>query len=397
MLYACYWRYTAFGGAFPDQWGITLSMLLMYMICIDEEKGKYRPLGYAGIILALFYTKQYFVFLVIGLCAYLLLHSLESLKKLIFYGAVGGAISAIAVYLIFPLYFCEVLPMAQGQTLSFESSYSYMQIITLSKYFAFAMIIFAVAICNYIYLFAKKKYHLKDIPYELCQIVCVLPFVYVIAKNQGTNYTYYLQLWYPYIFVFAYSLIAQILPDRFCDESEHMGRNNIKKMFDAAVLIVSILSMITIYPSFNCRFMSKEETENWKKAEKLLELYAKDGENLISMHLSDYCIKNDISSISYGQYEYNNEDNLNKYRENKIYRNLFVFDATPQILQKAIDYREEIKRKVASKEYNIVTLLYTSEFGLSDEYMMDSGYILKESIDLVVGAQVWNTRFYSCE
>lgn len=90
LFYYCYWRVDAFGGAFPDQWGLTLSVILMWAICQDESREQYRPGLYAAMIIALFYIKQYFVFTVIGLCIYTFIRSKKKFGWLALYGAGGG-------------------------------------------------------------------------------------------------------------------------------------------------------------------------------------------------------------------------------------------------------------------------------------------------------------------
>lgn len=71
LFYSCYWRYSCFAGAFPDQWGLTVSVILMNILHDDKNENIYHPALYAGMIINLFYIKQYFVLTTIGLCAYL--------------------------------------------------------------------------------------------------------------------------------------------------------------------------------------------------------------------------------------------------------------------------------------------------------------------------------------
>lgn len=92
ILYSCYWRYDACGGAFPDQWGVTLSIILAYLVYKDEERKRYRPLLYAAIIVVLFYIKSYFVFVTFGLFVYLLINEVKEAIKLVVAGiCIGGS------------------------------------------------------------------------------------------------------------------------------------------------------------------------------------------------------------------------------------------------------------------------------------------------------------------
>ena len=61
VSYSCFWRYAAFGGAFPDQWGLTFALLMTYCVIRFEQQKQHRVIIYALMCVVLFYIKQYFV------------------------------------------------------------------------------------------------------------------------------------------------------------------------------------------------------------------------------------------------------------------------------------------------------------------------------------------------
>lgn len=399
LFQTCYWRYSSFGGAFPDQWGLTLSVVFMDLLYADEQKKRYHPLVYAGCMIALFYIKQYFVLIIIGLCVYLCIYSVKDLKKLIIYGIFLGCLSTVLVYFLFPLYFSEVFPIAHGQALTGDSLYSLTQIIKLSLYYAPIVLFVVVGIFINAYNMIRMKQIRGKITYELCQIIFILLPVFHLAENQGTNYTYYLQLWCPYIILYGIVFAADILK-----YLQHKNQNpiyiNVPKAFFPVICSISIwllltLSVIKVLPSYRYSPMTKEQQEAWNRAYSLLDEYSSDGEILVSMLLSDYCLEHGIATSNYGQAEYNNIQNLENYKNNKLWRNIFLFDYTEELLQKNISYNQSVKEKLYNQSYRCVALVYAGEYHLTDDDLINAGYIPAASEELISGDQCWYTVFYT--
>lgn len=126
---------------------MTLSLVLTYVFIIDEEKGKYCPALYVFLVICLFYIKQYFVFAALGVFVALLRRSKKVAVEYIVFGIVLGAVSAIMVQILMPLYFAESIPLMQGATSSNDIGYSVQQVLKLGfdKYAIFTyMILLAV-------------------------------------------------------------------------------------------------------------------------------------------------------------------------------------------------------------------------------------------------------------
>ena len=398
LFYTCYWRYSAFGGAFPDQWGLSVTIILMDLLHLDEQKQQYRPFVYAACLIILFYTKQYFVLVTAGLCIYLYIYSRKDLVRLIIYGAVMGCASVVLVYILFPLYFTEVFPIAQGQTLTGDSSYSLNQIKKLSLYYGPIVLFAVIGIIRKGYGMIKNRRMRGIVTYELCQIILSIVPLYKIAENQGTNYTYYLQLWYPYIILFGVVSLSELVDtiigykDRIMSNS---GKYRITMISLVFIYILTAYSVIRVLPSFRCTLMTREQREAWNHAYDILDRYSADGEILVTMLLSEYCIENGIATSNYGQAEYNNADNLKNYKDNKIWRNVFLFRHTEELLQSNISYNQMVKDNIYNQIYSCIAVVYAGEYHLKDDDFTDAGYHVIATEELMSGDQCWYTTFYA--
>lgn len=399
LFHTCYWRYTAFGGAFPDQWGLTLSVVLMGLITVDEQRKIYRPLLYAALIIGLFYCKQYFVLILIGLCVYLFFYSKGDLIRLLFYGGFMGALSIVCTYLFFPLYFAEAFPIAHGQTITGVSAYSLMQIKKLSFYYGPVVLFAVIGFLIKLYRMIRTKKLCGMVTYELCQIIFILLPLLRIAENQGTNYTYYLQLWYPYIILYGIVSVSALLKCDFRELAVFMRigwtKTVVSGIYYVAICLLCALSVIGVLPSYYCPVMSSGQKQSWCHAYAILDRCLAEGDILVSMVLSNYCLERGIATSNYGQAEFNNLQNLEKYRKNRLWRNIFLFDDTEALLQKNISYNQTIREKIYCQSYSCIALVYAGEYHLAEDDLINAGYQISEVEELVTGTQNWYTVFYT--
>lgn len=393
FFYYCYWRYTAFGGAFPDQWGITLSVILMDVIYEDRVRNICRPGLYAAFVIGLFYIKQYFVFTVLGLCVYIFIYSRKVFRKLILYGIGEGIASVLLVYWIFPLYFSEALPIGQGQTGTSDMPFSIGQIRILNEVYKGVIVFGIIYLIVILYRMIKKKEWTGEISYGFCQLVCILPPTMYIAQNGGTTYTYYLQLWYPYVVVCCISAMSAVI------DMIRAGKSKWIRIFCYALCCVSILfslnQMLRVIPFFKCYFMTEEEKAAWERSYGILEEYAAKGEVLVPMLLSDFCLENNLVTADYGQAQYNSPANLENYRKSSLWTNLFLVRYTESILEKNIYYNNvTIKKAVTDQEYSCIALTSAGDYWLTEEEVIDAGYSVFSKETLLSGGAGWDITFY---
>lgn len=395
IFYSCYWRYTPCGGAFPDQWGMTLSLVLTYVFILDDEKGKYHSTLYVFLLLCMFYIKQYFVFAALGIFVALLIRSKKMAGGFVFWGIVLGAVSVIMVQILMPLYFAESIPLMQGATSSNDIHYSLNQILVLGfeKYAVFTyMLVLAVITWGALNMTDGEtvadlvKKGVKRLPYEMIQLIVIsIPTIY-IAQNRGTYLTYYLQIWLPYLIMTGCIAARYLYKNMFV----HKSRLIVPLLFLAAV--ISYGTIKPVVPFLKSKFLTAEEVESWETAYSLLEQYSKEGEILVSPHLSAYCMEQEIRTADYGQAEFNNTGNMEMFESDPLWTKLFPYTKT--IIEKSIGYHAAIKKKIENNGYTCIALTSMGRYWLDEKTILEAGYQLKCEMTLVTGTQGWVTRFY---
>ncbi len=395
FFYSCYFRVDGFAGAFPDQWGLTLSVILMSAICRDELRGHYRPGLYAAIIIGLFYTKQYFVFIVVGLCVYVFMRSKKTFGLLALYGVGGGIASIILVDCFFPLYFSEALAIMQEQVGPvFALKFSMGQVWEINKVYVGIIVFGVLNAFIAIYNLAKKKEVKREFSYEFCQMICMFPIVLYLAQNPGNYYAYWFQLWYPFVIVCCITSTVVVLHRIY---SWRYAKIRAFVLGMCAILMgCSFYQMMYTPPFFfKCDLMTDEEREAWKHSYSILEEYAQEGDILVPMLLSNYCLENDIETVDYGHAQCNVPFTLENYKNSKLWTNFFLVDYTEELLEKCIRYNDvEIRNKIADQDYSCIALTSVKDYGLTEQEVIDSGYHILTKEELPSGRQHWEVVFY---
>ena len=361
---ACFWRYRAFGGAFPDQWGMFMNFLLMYLVIRDEKREQYEPVKYAAILVGCFYVKQYFVFSVIGLLVYMFIHSKKDLIRLIYWGAGLTIASLIIVQLVFPLYLSEALPISQGSTESFGFGWSIGQVVFIARHYFLVPILVTFGVLVYNRVPGTKSY-------ALLQIICIFPLVLVIARNSGTYATYWLQLWFIYVVIVIMQIVA-----------------------DVPYVIPMITTVLFMY---QCRSILIEKPHDgacfnsWQEAYDTLDELGADGNILADAHFSLYLQNHGIETSEYGQCEYSGEGSLNNVRESALWSK---FPYAIKILEKNIAYENTVREKLKKHEYSVVAFSTIYHYTISDEELSEYGYKMVKRTDLEAGNLVLDTYFW---
>ncbi|MCM1386030.1 MAG: hypothetical protein NC231_01780 [Bacillus sp. (in: Bacteria)] len=113
------------------------------------------------------------------------------------------------------------------------------------------------------------------------------------------------------------------------------------------------------------------------------------------MLLSDYCLEQGIETSNYGQAEYNNMHNLDNYKNNKLWRNIFLFAYTDELLQQNISYNQTVKDNISRQSYHCIALVYAGEYHLAEDDILNAGYRIAAAKELQTGNQCWYTIFYT--
>lgn len=352
---ACFWRYSAFGGAFPDQIGVSLSVLLVFMIEKDLSQARLRIWRYILIVVCMFYVKQYFVFISIGILLFLLIngYTKEAIKYVIG-GLITGLASVIIINMIFPLYFTETMAIAQCGLTMGDWWFSIRQIIWLSRT---PFMVFSLAIILFIiYMVVKKVKHenaaviggacmlKKSVSFFI--FVFVFPIVIGLAKNDGTYYTYYLQLWYPYFIAVGCEMFCEI------SNKEYNFSRILKNIIVIAFIAVVIKSMMYLksYIIVDTEIRSKQD--GWAITKETLSGYLNEDEALLMAPISYLCLEKDIYTDDYGQAEFNDYYSLENYEKNRLWKKLFPYAEV--IINKNIEYRNIISQSILDGRYSCV-------------------------------------------
>ncbi len=395
VMFSCMWRYTACGGAFPDPLGIAAEFFLVYIIATAEKYRNYDPALYACILVGMFYIKQYYFFPVLGMGIYLLIRSHKLFLRFAVSGILIGVLSLLVVNAAFPLYFTEAFPVSQGSTFSSDLYYSLSQIPEqiIRSYKLPIMFLIASPVLFFICRKTDAKTKLLTDPtllrYEVIQCFVILLPCAMIAKNLGTRYTYYLQLWWPYVIIVSFSLLPGLLKrfgSLFPLKESYLTLAAVLLVF---LSIADCSSMIISEP------LTPDQKQSWDQAYTLLDQYSENGEMLVSSHLSNYCLEHNIPTPDYGQAEYNSEQALLRYLASPIWPRLFPDAET--IFRQNIDYKQQIMDNINSRHYSGIALTDTGGYLLDPEDILDAGYHEEARLELVTGQEKWETVFFSRE
>lgn len=343
-----FWRYTIFAGLMPDSLGVTVIVALMYLTLKDERSGKYRIFMYAMIYVLLFYLKIYFAVLALGHAIYL--KKYDGWKTAITFvaqGIVMGGVSIIFVRLLFPTFFTiNMYLLTIFNSYSFENFF--WQFVILGKYYLPLYITYLLMLYECI----RRK---NVISYEIIQSLVSFLFIIVLGQSDGATYTYFLQLWIPYlIIVFV----------RFWDSHFELLH---KKRFGIPVAIASLYMCMFLLPEFS--FYSppnwSEELEVKRELYEFIDDYDDVNKIKISPYsLALYCVERNIAHDEYGHSNAYNEKLLKTVRENS--NDGIIFPYAEQLIEEYLDYMRISNVLVSTGYYDVVVINESEKEKFSD-------------------------------
>lgn len=377
----CFYRIYPFGGAFPDALGVTLEVFLLWQVGKDYNQKKYHPCFYALCMIILFFIKQYFVVVTLGVLLFLIINAgWKDVAKYIVTGLVGGGIIFSVVQLLFPLYFTETLCLTSVSTGFNNIVYSLKQVpeIIIRCPLHFIAIILGIMIC------LIRKCQIDWRRYDVIQMICMLILTIYLAQNPGANLTYYLQLWTPYIIsVGVY----------FMNQDSNLTATY-KHCYNGILVLAAVATLWAIKGIIVCVPVSAQIHSQWKLNNEILSDYSVKGEILVSPALSNYCLENDIYTFDWGQAEYIGQNNLDLYNQNKLLKQVFPY--AEDILKKYVMYEESIHKRVGQGEYSLIAISEKDYGGLEPELEM-GGYDLIMEQDIVTGWEDSHIYYYGKE
>lgn len=404
----CFFRCGPVAGFFPDQFGIFFSVCLLYFLENDFLKNIYHPIIYDILIIMLFYTKSYFVFLGFGVLLFLLINSKKDGLKFLLFGIALGLLSIVIVQFCFPLYFSEAFAVAfcmvSGDNVSADFfapwKYSLKQFCYL---FILPFLFFSMLyICYFVYFFHKyininsdegKMKKLKSSClkffgfYSYCQMFTMLVPTIYFAKNQGAYLSYPLQMWFPY-FIFQGTIILEFFLSDFKCIIPKFKLNIIIHLFFILAIFNSFKSVLSLT---NCCVKDASVRQsNWQKAYQILN---NNMENILAIPvIGSYCVNNNIygSNSHLGQAT-GTDYGLKLYNKSKILKLCCPY--ADELMYQGINFSNIENTKVDNGEYTCIVMMENAG-NYTYEYLTSKGYVLFDRIKLQTGTQTWETLFY---
>lgn len=384
LMYGCFWRYVPCGGAFPDQLGLFLTVLVYWIIRGGEKEKNFHPLLLVVIMIILFYTKLYFAAYTIGVAVFLYLKDKKSFFTFLIGGVGLGVISILMVNKIFPLYFTESI-FYMGSFTGIDIFYSIKQMLALGKYYMLPI----VAILVWFYVIVIKAWR-RDrqnlfsewinsnpfICYLVIQIICMGFCLLYFGTNDGTWLTYHLQLLLPGVIFLCTDLFGQW-------KSSERG-----SVFLMAILLLAVLQVAPLNIDTS---LTREQIDTWDKVYARLDSYSEGKELLLSPPLSYYCVDNDIYTSHYGHSNGIQAVCVQKWNDSKIAQ--ILFPNAERIYNQNENYKKIIQKKVLSGEYDYIGI-GAGDFGLTTEDF-SFAYQLENKVDMYAGNHRWEMFFYT--
>ena len=357
-VYCAYWRYNGFGGAFPDTFGVTLSIFLCYLILRDEKKNKFTPVLYAFILIIEFYIKQYFLIIALGVFFYLLCKNSKAAITFFVTGCLAGGGSLILVRYFMPTFFTGTVLL-----LNLSNSYSiwraFKQFIYLAQYFGLVYLVFLFYVCNILIKVKKEKCNCfvgsfkyivdKKFAYVFIQSIVMGGFLLYFGQSDGTFYTYYLQLWIPYLVMSTAGMINEL-------KSMLCANDRLAKYLNSS--IIPVLGAIVVMMSFG-KFtivtpMSLEQKNEWKYVYNLLDSYSPDSIRIKDNSFVFYCLERGIYNDAWGHDSIFTEETLDKLKNLNI-SDLF-FPYAEELTKQFLVYQSTADKKMIDGEFKCVLL-----------------------------------------
>lgn len=391
FFYACFWRYTSFGGAFPDQVGVSLMIALVFLIYREEKKAKRNAWAYALLSVVLFYIKQYFLAVALGILVYLLVRKeWRSFIEFSICGVIIGGTSIVIINKVFPLYFMEILPIAQGQTPAAGIIYSLKQLVSLirSPFLIYTMAIVVAVIWNVVDRYVKKKKACSEVgmPIELAELIVMLPSSIYISRNDGTYYTYYLQLLFPFYIIIGATSLSLVI------RSVH-ERDVLNKYAKVTALVVCALLFVKAFSylsNFTLRDkVDKQMVDKWQNTYTFVDEKFRVGDVIVPACLGLSAINNNAYSHDYGQAEFNSQYNYDNWNDSVLWKNLFP--DTGEVLKKNIEFDTYVLEGARNQRWSCIVVMPDSQL---NENLLDLGYQIDHEEILKTGEQEWTLVFW---
>ena len=397
MFMFCHWRYGYISAA-PDDLGLFILLLTAYVAVSPKIKNK--PLICAIGITLCFYTKQYLVFISAAVFVYMLLYSWKDAVKLFAWTVLINAVIAVVISIFWPLYWTKAFLFTyvgtaiggggEVSTLVFQLKY----ILVMFAALFVVTVISAALELRKIYMANKSLRGIRVRENDVfamsavSSVVMLIPLL-VLGRNDGAMFSYFLQLWMPFVTVVAIICFEKMIPD-----IPDGGRRN----FIYAVVYM-LIAASTVYFGFGklpVHILTRREIDNWQKAYEYTEQYSRQGDIFYSRGLAY-----DGFARANGEWMCGHEGEPDE--ESEVF--LAKWGITPEtypyvhmIVQQNAAFRQRISEKAKEHGYSLIIFETDDRFiPFNEEKCARIGYRCIDRLDLQFGNMAYEVVFYACE
>ena len=406
----CHWRY-GYISASPDDLGLLI--LLLTSFAATSPKIKNKSLWCAIGMTLCFYTKQYFVFAAAGIFVYMLLYSRKDAFKFVAWGISVNVIITALITVFWPLYWTKAFLFTYVGTFVGGGG----QLSTLIDQLKYIIIMFAalfVIIIIAVAMALKKMYRNNErirsikvrendiFALSVTQSVTMIVPLSVIGKNDGALFTYFLQLWVPFVIIVALVCFERMMPeDVIYDTKEvfdvrHLKLNGDHIKTHIYVALYAVIAVSTIYFGFGklpLHVLTKQEIADWQKAYQYTAEYSKEGDIYYSRGLSY-----DGFARGNGEWMCGHEGEPDEESEDILEKWGITPDSYPyvhMIVEQNARYRKGIVKKATDHEYALITFeTYDRFIPFNEGYCEKIGYRCIDRLSLQFGNMPYEVVFY---
>lgn len=389
----------------PDSFGLLLTILAIFL----TKRSISIPmlLIIAVISVSSFYTKQYYIYIIIPISLYI---AYIKPKYLIFYCLFlisAGIVSIILIRQTFPYYFYASI-FAQAKSVNYNFVHMVNQNWQFFKFYLPLIIPIIYRLCtltkqhytsvqiynhknsyhaaNFITELKKLIFH-SPISIYILQIIISLICLMKLGGNEGAYMSYYNELLLPELIVIALFIISKYA-------TVHSSLfNNILNL--SIVIWISLYGQNRIYLNDKDHKNSYENNINsnqinWDKAYKILDMHFSP-KMFLSPILANYSLTHGIDIYDNGNTEYC--INLVPSKKYIMLQNMLF----PQINALNVYYADWIRNinsQVAHGDFSLITSTQQAPDTLINKTILQSKYKLYTILNLRTGEQVWKTEFW---
>ena len=389
LALSCYWRFSLNGGCFPDTYGLTLSFILMWLVEADIKRQKYRYPLYILIVILMFYTKQYFILCGVGVLIWLVIHDWKVACKYTVYGLLSGIVSAVLVNIWLPLYFTEAL-LYSGLTNTSDHNVEYARMQFQDIFNWYKPIFIVIICCAIVGIYAIKSINADNLKklawiarYDVIMAVLGGFACVRLGQHTGALYSYYLQIWMPYVISFSLVCATQIMK-RTKEDIQYAS---------VLVMLVLLVTPKACDAFYSAVCVDRREMQNWEMMYASLDEHycGEDSRILVGNPLSFYAIEHDYEAYDYGSNQYVYYGLLDTANPLVIK----FFPRADWLIEQVENTREDARQKIENGYFSFLAITQGNPCELTTEYIEETGmYELEYEIDLQTGNQMWHTYVY---